>query len=235
MNKCIIISQYDIDNFNIKHNIVEIIIYCFMVFSFIMTYFGYKLIKPALFSSGAIVGGGMGYVGSLMVMEQLDSVNCKILYLMTLFTSTFMGIFCLWAYNVANFLIGLGCGGSVGYFLYLIALHNIYIGLLFGYDLMLILSLLTPGIIFGIIALIKKENVSMLITSLSFPMLFIKCLDYGIHNNNSQIVNYNSNNEWLYIYSAIYLFMCSTGLITQLFFSKKEKERKEINYLPMTK
>tara|TARA_B110000208_G_C11796388_1_gene439795 strand:+ start:6 stop:716 length:711 start_codon:yes stop_codon:yes gene_type:complete len=233
-DKCIVINTDDIENFysyNITDNIIFSIL---MIISLITTYFGYKIIKPIIFSSGLIVGGGISYLSTEYIMYQVGSFNCLVLYIITVLTSILCGMFSLYAYNLANFLIGFMCGGSFGYFIYNMFLQNYHLGMFLMYDGVQLLSMSIPAISFGIITYVKKRNIALLFTSLSSPILFLTSLEHLIFKHNKYIDF--KNNEWKYIYISLYFILCLTGLYTQyFFFQKKKKEEENMSYLPMTK
>ena len=236
MDNCVIISDNQIKDLFVNNLSNDIIFTFLMIFSLITTYLGCKIVKPILFTSGALVGGGSCYFGTINIMNHFNNFDCSILYFITFFGSFLCGSLMLWAYNVANFLIGFLCGGSIGYFLYMLFLHNIHLGLFLMYDGMYWLSLIIPALTFGIIAYKKKRDIAMLLTSMSSPMLFITCLDHVAFKDNSKLQYYKqgSDNMWLYIYASMYILLSVTGLYCQYFFFQKErKEIEKMNYLPM--
>jgi len=237
MDNCIIISNNEIKNLFVNNLTNNAIFTCLMIFSLFSTYLGCKIVKPILFTSGALVGGGCCYFGTINIMNYFNNFDCFILYFITIIGSLLSGSLMLWAYNLANFLIGFLCGGSIGYFLYMLYLHNIHLGLFLMYDAMYWLSLLVPGLIFGFIGYKKQRDIAILLTSISSPMLFLTSFDHVAFKDNSKLQYYkpNNNNNWLYIYATMYAFLSITGLYCQYFFFQKKKEKEKQNYFTKIK
>lgn len=184
-----------------------------------ITYLGNKLIKPTIFTGGTIISTISSYKLLKIGMHYSPYQNCLVLYGASLLCGLIGGFNMLKWYYIVNFVLGMCAGSSVGYLVYISYLHNYDIGKIWIIDIVTFLSIIVPGILFGLYTLKKNKEIMIILTSVIGPGLVV----FSINEFTCKVLEWNYKIPTIF---NIFMFLC---LFSSGFYIQKKRETTKID------
>ena len=191
--------------------------------SYIITFWGYKFMKPILFTGGVSTSLLMNHY-SLIIVNNYYIISCQTYYLFVIISSLLAGLAVINLYKVANFLLGSISGGIGGYIGYELINDNIYH--IDSYDQYYFIILL--GFLGGIYTMNKELYITILITSLIGPLLSLYCIHRLFHVSRLPLLKLN--HHIIYIETIYCIILSFIGFMYQ----KKQINKKYENKIDDT-
>lgn len=184
-----------------------------------ITYLGNKLIKPTIFTGGTIISTISSYKLLKIGMNYSPYQDCLVLYGVSLLCGIIGGFNMLKWYYLVNFLLGMCAGSSIGYLAYVSYLHNYNIGKIWIFDIVTFLSIIVPGILFGLYTLKKNKEIMIILTSVIGPGLVV----FSVNEFTCKIL------KWNYTIPTIFNIFIFISLFGSGFYIQRKRENKKIN------
>ena len=145
--------------------------------------------------------------------------DCLVLYGVSLLCGIIGGFNMLKWYYLVNFLLGMCAGSSIGYLAYVSYLHNYNIGKIWIFDIVTFLSIIVPGILFGLYTLKKNKEIMIILTSVIGPGLVV----FSVNEFTCKIL------KWNYTIPTIFNIFIFISLFGSGFYIQRKRENKKIN------
>lgn len=203
---------YGPDFMNILHTIM-------LLSGLIITCYGNKIVKPVIFVTGAVLGGYIGAYAS-MFYSKLFSIECNTLYIISGVVSIICASLALSIYRIANMLLGMSIGSSVGYFIYNLGLYNINIGHFLGHNTMYWCCIGIPAIVCAYICNNKNQEILIYLSPAPGSLMFLYSVDALLISNISgdssfTKLEWNYDNLSHYLYALVWIIMTLFGVVVQ--------------------
>tara|TARA_B110000208_G_scaffold149266_1_gene180207 strand:+ start:59 stop:814 length:756 start_codon:yes stop_codon:yes gene_type:complete len=207
-----IINSNIFEKYNIEANNLENYLISFyligLAYSYLMMFYGYKILKPTLFLGGVVSGMVVDkYI--IQLSEPYYVFDCKVYYWFITISCLLMGMVVLNLYKLGTFSVGGLAGGAIGYMSYNYISENISV-IDKSYEPALVMI---PALIGGFGLMYKQEYMSLLLTSFLGPLLNIVCVYYLVYLTMGTYLK--DTNLFMVMCGIYYILMTSMSLYCQ--------------------
>jgi hypothetical protein len=200
-----------INNISSQSDFMDMVHTLMLISGLIVTFYGNKIVKPVIFLAGVTFGAIVGTYAS-MYYSSWFNMNCKQLYMVSTISGIIGGSISLTVYRIANSLLGMSIGYSIGYFIYNMGLYQIKLGEFMYEDIMYWICVGIPSVLLSYICVNKNRQILMILTPIPGALMVLYAIDNLIISNINGGVKYSWNGdtwtEFAYMISWVVMSMC---------------------------
>ena len=198
---------------------MEVVNTLMLITGLVITFYGNKIVKPVIFTTGATLGAIAGTYGG-MSYSKWFSIQCNSLYIISGIAGLIGASLALSVYRIANALLGASLGSSVGYFVYNLGLNRITLGEFLMHDWMYWICVGLPGLFGAYYCVNKNRELMMYLTPFPGSLMFLYAVDQLLVSNvsgNSVFAELEWKNDNLsqWVYAGIWMLMSAIGVAVQ--------------------